>query len=454
MKKSVLFLFVSVLFFAAISPAQPIPRKGWLNITTRDMNDSLRLATKATEGLFVLSVGTGGTGERLGMKAGDVLTELHGVPVKVKEELKTIMSAVREGDPVTAKVIRKKKTVRLSGITAPVPGESSDAYEEYYDRVPFSGGFLSMIITKPAGEGPFPVVYFIPGYMCYSLDNIGTHPYGKIADLLTRKGLMVVRVEKSGEGSSINTPDCRSIGLWKEVEGFRAGLMKINTLPFADTNNIFIFGHSLGAMQAPLIAKGTGVKGIIIEGSSGDSWFEYILAMFRFQNPIMGSDPAENEEMIARSTPLLYRYLVLKENPAELAKTPSYDSILTEMMQYDHNGHIWDRHFTYWQELQDVNQPAGWRDCNARVLVMRGSGDLEAFSTEQHESIVKVVNHYHPGYASFVLLRNSDHAFCKSDTPEESYLNGQKKGYHREQFNEEVIGVVNEWVRKQVEIRN
>jgi uncharacterized protein len=442
-----LLVLLTLLICAVQLTAQPLPRRGWMNVQTRELNDSLRIITKAQSGLYVVSVGEQGTGANLKLVPGDVIMAINGQPVDNKGALQSILAPVREGEILNVLVMRKKKQKELSGFVASKPGEVSDEYEVHYDRVTLGDGFLSMIITKPKGEGPFPVILFIPGYMCYSLDNIGKHPYGQVTSRLTQAGYAVVRVEKSGEGSSLNTPDCREIGLQDEVKGFAAGLAKIYTLPFTDTANVFIFGHSLGAMQAPLVAKGHRVKGIIVEGTSGDTWFEYILAMFRFQNPIMGTDPAENETMIANSTPLLYRYLVEKEDPALLALNPVYDSILVAMMQYDGNGHIWDRHFTYWQELQDVNQAAAWRDTDARVLVFRGSGDLEAFSTEQHEGIVRTINHYHPGHGTFLLVRNCDHAFCKSDTPEESYKNGQVKGYHYNSFNPEVIRIVDEWIR-------
>ncbi|MFO7723388.1 MAG: alpha/beta fold hydrolase [Bacteroidales bacterium] len=441
------YFSVLICIFAVSLSAQPLPRKGSLNARTSPLNDSLKSVTKAESGLYVLSVGEGGTAAALKMRAGDVISRFNGVPVTGNTQLAEAVSQLREGDPVAIQVIRKKKSVVLSGSIVGKPAEKSDEYEVMYDRVFFAGGFLSMIITKPFGEGPFPVIYFLPGYMCYSLDNIGDHPYGKLVSGLTKKGYAVVRVEKLGQGASMNTPDCRSSGFSDEVEGFRAGLKKIYTIPFIDKKSVFVFGHSLGAMQAPLVAKDFEVKGIMIEGTSGDTWFEYILAMFRFQNPIMGKDPAENEAMIQSAIPLLYTYLVEKEDPALLARIPAFDTILREMMQYDGNGYIWDRHYTYWQELQDVNQAAAWRDCDAMVLVMRGSGDLEAFSTEQHEGIVRIINHYHPGKGSFVLLRNTDHAFCKSDTPEESYKNSQVKGYHYREFNEEVINVIHDWMQ-------
>jgi uncharacterized protein len=439
-------LALSVVFCMNLL-AQPLPGKGWLNAKTSPLNDSLKSFTKAEFGLFVLSVGEEGTAAALKLREGDVIVRFNGNTVTAATKLAEEVNMLRENDAIALHVIRKKKSVVLSGTVVAKPREKSVDYEVTYDRVAYKDGHLSMIITKPAGNGPFPVVYFIPGYMCYSLDNIGNHPYGKLVSLLTKKGYAVVRVEKSGEGASVNTPDCRSIGFWDEVEGFRAGLQKTYALPFADKKSIFVFGHSLGAMQAPLVAKGFDVKGIMVEGTSGDTWFEYILAMFRFQNPITGMDPVKNEEMIQRAIPMLYTYLVEKEDPALLARIPAYDTLMREMMQYDGNGHIWDRHYTYWQELQDMNQAAAWRDCKTMVLVMRGSGDLEAFSTEQHEGIVRVINHYHPGKGSFVLLRNTDHAFCKSDTPEESYKNSQVKGYHYREFNEEVINVIHDWMQ-------
>ncbi len=445
MKKTIMLVLFSILLSAMA--AQPLPRKGWFNARTTPLNDSLKSITKAEYGLYVLSVGEEGTAAALKMKPGDVIIGSNGKRVTAETKLAEEMAQLREKDPIAVRVIRRKKSVLLEGVVVGRPVEKSQDYEVIYDRVPYGGGHLSIVITKPAGEGPFPVILFIPGYMCYSLDNIGSHPYGRLTSGLTKEGYVVVRVEKSGEGASINTPDCRSIGLWEEVKGFAAGLSKVYTLPYADTGNVFIFGHSLGAMQAPLVARGFNVKGIMIEGTSGDTWFEYILAMFRFQNPIMGSDPAENEEMIAKAIPLLYTYLIDKEDPAVLARMPLYDSLLREMMQYDGEGHVWDRHYSYWQELQDVNQAAAWRDCDAKVLVMRGSGDLEAFSTEQHEGIVRTINHYHPGSASLILLRNSDHAFCKSDTPEESYRNSRERGYYYNSFNEEVIKVMHDWMQ-------
>ncbi len=424
-----------------------------MDIRTKDLNDSLKQLTKAEKGLYVMEVGEKGTGKNIKMLVGDVLLKLNDNEVTSAKQLRGLMDGMREGEVIRAEVIRKRKTKVLEGIAAPVPHETSDYYEVIYDRVAFGEGFLSMIITKPAGEGRFPVVLFIPGYMCYSLDNIGAHPYGQITSRLTKEGYAVVRVEKSGEGASLNTPACRSMGYWEEVRGFAAGLEKIITLQFADTSNIFIFGHSLGAMQAPFVAKGFNVRGIIIEGTSGDTWFEYILDMFRFQNPIMGVDPAENEEMIVKSIPLLYRFLVMQEDPTVLAQDPVYDTILREMMQYDGAGHIWDRHYTYWQELQHANQTAAWKDTDTKVLVMRGSGDLEAFSNEQHEGIVRTINHYRPGAARFVLIPDTDHAFCRSNTPEESYKNSQTKGYHYSSFNAEVIRITNQWM-KEIMLKN
>lgn len=449
--KSAIFIFVLLLIINVLS-GQEIKRKSSLGAQVLEMNDSIAkvLSLNLSQGLVVKSVDKKGTASNLHLEQNDVIYRVNQSEVKNLSDLKSAFSNLREGDQVMVAFYRDGKPKTAISNASAKPKETSEKYDVIYDAVDFDGGKLSVIITKPKGEGKFPAILFIPGYMCYSLDNLGNHPYGQIVSKLTEQGFVVLRVEKPGEGDCINTPSCRSIGFNKEVDAFDAGFKKMEGLDFVDTSNLFVFGHSLGAMEAPLVAaRNKNVKGVIIEGTSGDSWFEYILAMFRYQNPIMGVDPVENEEMIAKATPMLFEYLIQKKSPSELAKNPDYKTIMIDMMQYDGGELIWDRHYKYWQELQDFNQAEAWKSTNAKVLVMRGSGDLEAFSNEQHELIVRTINLYHPGNASFVELKNSDHAFCKSDTPEESFKNGQTSGYHYTQFNDDVIKVVSEWIKSQ-----
>lgn len=453
MKK--LLLFTLLLLGVFMVQAQEITRRAALHAQITELNDSLITALKlpVNAGIMVVSVDAGGTAAALKLSKNDVIVEVNNVPIRSRAELRAAFKTIRSGDPIQVSFYRKTKLKKSEAIAKEAVREQFASYETIYDACSFGDGSIRMIINKPKGTGPFPTIFFIPGYSCYSLDNIGQHPYGLIAQLLAEAGFVVIRTEKLGEGDNFNTPDCRAVGFYTEVDGFEAGLIKTKTLAYVDQANLYIFGHSLGAMQAPLLASRQSVKGVIVEGTSGDSWFEYILAMFRFQNPITGMDYAENEDLIQTATPLLYEYLVLKKTPAELAKNEAYKDILVNLMQYDGGDLIWDRHYSYWQELQDFNQPEAWKKADTYALILRGSGDFEAFSTEQHQAIANLINFYHPGKADFLLLPNTDHAFCKSNTPEDSYLNGQVPGYHYTQFNPLIIQTIKDWIEMLPSVR-
>ena len=61
-----------------------------------------------------------------------------------------------------------------------------------------------------------------------------------------------------------------------------SGLNYSLKMPEIDSENIFLFGHSLGGVTAPLIAAEVPVRGIINYGSVATTWYEYLLRKFVF----------------------------------------------------------------------------------------------------------------------------------------------------------------------------
>ena len=282
--------------------------------------------------------------------------------------------------------------------------------------------------------------------MCYSLDNLGKHPYGQVVDRLSEKGYAVVRVEKPGMGDCINTPDCFDIDYSTELEAFETGFQKMLEYDFVDKENVFMFGHSLGGYEAPMVDKNRIAKGVIVCGTGLKTWYEYILDMFRFQNPIMGVDYVENEKVVTDMIKILYEYLVLKKTPKDVAINDEVAKFMKEYLEFDGGDRVWARNYRFWQELQDLNMPQVWKDVKANVLVIRGEGDIEAFSTKDHEDIVNIVNTYNPGKGKFLLIPNMDHGFATSKTPEESYKNKSVPGYYYNNFNPVVIDEISNWI--------
>ncbi|MDD5362485.1 MAG: hypothetical protein PHN88_10155 [Ignavibacteria bacterium] len=428
--------------------SQNITRKAFLGLRLVEINDSIKTALNldSKDGLAVTSVTANSTGEKLGMKANDVLKSVNEINVNTIKAYKEAVKNLREKMQVKIGAIRGGVNLVLTGITEPLPYEKSDKYDVIYDEVKFKEGYLRIITTKPKGEGKFKTILFIPGYMCYSLDNIGKHPYGQVVDRLSEKGYSVVRVEKPAMGDCLNTPDCFEIDYNTELEAFEAGFQKMLEYDFVDKDNVFVFGHSLGGYEAPMIDKNRIAKGVIVCGTGLKTWYEYIIDMFRFQNPISGVDYIENEKVVTDMIKVLYDYLVLKKHPKDLALTEELKNEMKEYLEFDGGDRVWDRNYKFWQQLQDLNMPVVWKNVKANVLIIRGEGDFEAFSNKDHEDIEKIVNLYHPGKGKFLLIPNMDHGFATSKTPEESFKNKNIPGFYYNNFNPAVIDEISNWI--------
>ena len=61
------------------------------------------------------------------------------------------------------------------------------------------------------------------------------------------------------------------------------------------------------------------------------------------------------------------------------------------------------------------------RDAAARVLVLFGGTDFQAFSRADHEQIVYTVNHHAPGTATLRVFPGTDHFMAVTGTMQESY---------------------------------
>ncbi len=446
MKKIILAILMLCLFSAGYS--QNITRKAFLGLRLVEVNDSIKTALnlETKEGLAVTNVTANSTGDKIGIKINDVLKSVNDVTVKTVKEYRESVKNLREKTDVKFSIVRSGQNLVLTGITEPLPHEKSDKYDVIYDEVKFKDGYLRMITTKPRKEGKFKTILFIPGYMCYSLDNLGKHPYGQVVDKLSERGYCVVRVEKPAMGDCLNTPDCFEINYSTELEAFETGFQKMLTYDFVDKENVFVFGHSLGGYEAPMVDKNRIAKGVIVCGTGLKTWYEYIIDMFRFQNPIAGVDYIEDEKVVTDMIKVLYDYLVLKKHPKDLAVTEELKKEMKEYLEFDGGEHVWARHYSFWQELNDLNMPQIWKDVKANVLIIRGEGDFEAFSNKDHEDIEKIVNTYNPGKGKFLLIPNMDHGFATSKTPEESFKNKSIPGYYYNNFNDAVIDEIAKWI--------
>ena len=99
--------------------------RGWLGIAIQDVTDELaaHFGVKEREGVLVADVMKGGPAEAAGLRAGDVIVEFNGGPIKEVPELQRRVAAVSPGQAVRLTVIRDGKPVRLSVKIGEMPSD-------------------------------------------------------------------------------------------------------------------------------------------------------------------------------------------------------------------------------------------------------------------------------------------------------------------------------------------
>ena len=195
---------------------------------------------------------------------------------------------------------------------------------EYSDIRMADGGRIRTIVTKPSGaSGRLPAIAFVHWLSCDSVD-FGANATDGWSSMLRRiireSGAVVQRIDKSGVGDSTGTP-CRRLGYEAELAQHRAALDALAARPDVDPSKIVVFGASMGATYAPLLAVDRPVAGVIVWGGGASTWFERTMLFERHALELGGLDPSRlSPEMTARAA-FLARYLIQSETPEAIART-------------------------------------------------------------------------------------------------------------------------------------
>jgi pimeloyl-ACP methyl ester carboxylesterase len=461
MKKfsNMLVLAALVLMAGSIS-GQHLRRRANFGFQPIPVNDSIAQARqlKTTTGILVGRVFPHTTFANMGVEAGDVVLSLNDVEMSGFPALQQVGDGMVDGDPMTATVWRKGKAKKLRGkAVARAMEPSTDQYEVIYGETPFDGGYLRTIVNRPRRPGPHPTLYFIPGYTCASVDALSPlHPYRKLVDSLAGLDYLIFRVEKPGVGDGPHPCQCAETGFNKELEVFSAGYDALLRTEGVDKDRIFVFGHSMGGVQAPVLAAKGDIEplGIAVYGTVFQSWYEYILAMLRFQQPRVGDDYLELEDKMQEYTKLFYEHYVLQKPLSEIIRNPEWKAMLERDFALDDDGNILFRRAFYWREISQHNLTRAWAKTRAHVLSIYGEADFEVFNEFSMSEIARIVNAYHPGHGSFVSLPGTDHSFIHVGSMEkEAELKGSPayRDYLVKHFDWGIVTTLHEWMQNVME---
>jgi hypothetical protein len=408
--------------------AQDLSRRAWHG-----------LALSPTEGgLKVESVQPGGSAERAGVQAGDVVVSINGQALKAAGDVNgPALRTLPSGAALTYAITRGGKAKALKArAVARAPEDPGAGLEGIYGAVAFQGGLLRSHITKPSGPGRLPAVLFVQGYPCASyIDIAAEHPYRRLTTAMAKAGFLVMRVEKPGIGDSRGGPACESIDLDTEAAAFGAALADMKARADVAPQKIFVFGHSLGAITGLMAAQGQGIKGMAVYGITPEPWFEYYLKLQRVQTGAMAEDLQAHERDTRRLTPLIYTFMVEKKPPAEItANDPELAELFKTSFGWDGARTIAGRDIeTYW-DLNEVNQAKLWGDLGVPTLAMFGTADIQVMSYEGTRTIARFVNQSGKAPAFACQFTGVNHSFAQMGPMDAEYALIGKPDYGKTIF--------------------
>jgi pimeloyl-ACP methyl ester carboxylesterase len=218
---------------------------------------------------------------------------------------------------------------------------------------------------------------------------------------LAQAGFATVRVERSGLGDS-QGPPCTRVDFETELDGFRAGLRSILGRDWVDRGNVFAFGHSLGAMVAPLVASTKELAGVACYAASAIPISEALVGAIRRHAQAMSpTDPGfpARAEGIAE----LIRLVVCDENEpgAVFAERPDLDAVAPDHFDGDQ---AYGRVVHFYHQLEHAEIAAAWRGLDVPALFVHGDRDIIC-TAEDSRAIAALVG----AKATFVDLAGVDH---------------------------------------------
>jgi photosystem II stability/assembly factor-like uncharacterized protein/pimeloyl-ACP methyl ester carboxylesterase len=390
-------------------PDQPLPRRaGPLG---------LRLGSAATGPVTIESIQPGSPAAKAGLESSWTLQSVNGKEVRSREELREAMRTVKAGETVRLAVQRGGDPVKIVEVTAEAASEALVGSSVTYGSVRVPDGYrLRTIVTEPkdsplAKDGKAPAFLYVSGIICDTVDR-PMQPEAvdtRIVHAMAEAGFVTMRVDKPGVGDS-EGPPCSEIDLETELAGYAAALKQLSEMPGVDPTRIYLFGHSMGGVLAPYLAKAVPVRGSIVYGTLVRTWFEYQLENVRRQAAMQpGISEADVTDAVlaeARSSAMV---LIEKKTLGDVwARWPELRQP-TQGTMLDEN-HMSTRSMAFFHQLQDLNLARAWAESTGAVLAVYGEYDWVT-SEVDHRKIVDIVNARTRGGGTLLLRPRADHAF-------------------------------------------
>ena len=342
-------------------------------------------------GAVVRVVSANGALAYAGLTQGDRVLKLNQEVILDPNRWSDILYDLRGGQKIDLMVKRDQKIINIQATLEDLPKERYPNMEVSYESVISKRGQeIRNIITFPKKiKGRLPALFVVGGLSCTSIEVYPRRSVSGwtrvLADLATKTGMVVMRVEKPGVGDSNGA--CSESDFEDDIAAFRSSLESLFSKSYVDTSKVIIYGSSMGSALAPNLANEYPVAGVISDGTFIKTWFEHMLEIERRILQFQGHSGEEiMKKMNEGYIPLYYGMLIEKKTFAEVLREKPW------LSQYNYHDpkHMYGRPVAYYHQVQDFNFARGWQELKVPVRIIRGTNDW-IMSEEDNDLIIKLL---------------------------------------------------------------
>jgi pimeloyl-ACP methyl ester carboxylesterase len=343
----------------------------------------------------------------------------------------------QSGSSFRYELIREKKHINGKAVFKPFPKEKYPDLEVIYTDVKSATGLQRILLTKSVKQaGRMPLIVFIGGIGCYSLDVPQDTGRSELMLLngLARNGFLTARLEKPGMGDAAgHSKPCSQISFDEETDAYVAAIRKLKQRSDVDADAVYIIGHSMGGVFAPKIAQQTRIRGIVAYGTIGSNFPEYLVKTRRTIGEAYGWTPDETDTYVKDYCECACFYFAEKMSTEEATrKKPACRDYLS----------VFDfRSRAYNDQLYATNIPGQWKGYGGHVLLLWGESDFIS-SHDDHELLAGAINFYHPDAAMFQTIKNADHGMNIAASFQAARTGSGP-------YNKDIGDVILSWLRRQ-----
>jgi len=368
----------------------------------------------------------------------------------------------QNGHKLTLDLKKTDKAITLNRPQTPKPPFEYISEDVVYHNEPNNIQF-GATITIPHGAGPFPAVLMITGSGQQNRDEelFGHRPFAVIADYLTKKGYIVLRVDdrgigkSTGEFSGATSEDFKNDAI--------VSLNYLRSRKEVDQKKIGLMGHSEGGMIAPMIAvEDKGVDFLVLLAAPGVPCLqlneEQLAALFEKSGVKKEStdEYLELYEKMVKSSLKTddkeeFRKQVNKEVTEWRAKTPSYVVLETTNISDNRSqekfvdGIVNKLSDPWYKYLISYNPQPTLRKLSCKVLALNGEKDIQVLPGSNLVGVKECLDKSHSPEHETLELKGLNHLFQSCKT-----CSFQEYAQLEETFSPTALAAISDWMDKNV----